>query len=51
MNTQKPEPKQLDKFKEAARELQADDDEKHFDEKLKKVARARNEPVGRKDKV
>lgn len=31
--------KQLEKFKEAARELEADDDEKRFNEKLKKLAR------------
>jgi hypothetical protein len=29
---------QSDKFKEAARELEADEDEKHWDERLKKVA-------------
>jgi hypothetical protein len=31
---------QIDKFKEAARELKADDSEQHFDEKLKRVAKA-----------
>ena len=31
---------QLDKFKEAARELEADEDEKRWDERLKKVAGA-----------
>lgn len=30
---------QLDKFKEAARELEADDDEERFNEKLKKLAK------------
>ena len=35
---------QLDRFKEAARELETDDDEKRFDEKLKKLAKA-----GKKD--
>lgn len=29
---------QLDKFKEAARQLKADDDEERFDEKLKLLA-------------
>ncbi len=32
---------QLDRFKEAARELGADDDEGRFNEKLKKMARSR----------
>lgn len=30
---------QLDKFKEAARELETDDDEDRFNEKLKKLAK------------
>ena len=30
---------QLDKFKEAARELEADDDEDRFEERLKRVVR------------
>ena len=30
---------QSDKFKEAARELEADEDEKHWEERLKKVAK------------
>jgi hypothetical protein len=30
---------QLDKFKEAARLLETDDDEKRFDERLKKLAK------------
>lgn len=36
-----PEPtsSQSDKFKEAARELEADEDEKHWEERLKKVAK------------
>lgn len=32
------EPTQLDKFKELAREVEADPDEKAWDERLKKVA-------------
>ena len=32
---------QLDKFKEAARELECDDDEKRFKERLEKVAKAK----------
>jgi len=31
---------QIDKFREAARELETDDDEKRFDERLGKVAKA-----------
>lgn len=30
---------QTDKFKKLARELEADEDEKHWDERLKKVAK------------
>ncbi|HTN14694.1 MAG TPA: hypothetical protein VL094_07805 [Sphingomonadaceae bacterium] len=39
------EPKlpQLDKFKELARELEADEDEARWDERLKKVAKAKPE--------
>ncbi len=40
------EPKtQLDKFKEAARELETDDDEARFDERVKKLVR--HKPVER----
>jgi hypothetical protein len=31
---------QIDKFREAARELETDDDEKRFDERLGKIARS-----------
>jgi len=34
----RPEKTQSDKFKELARELEADEDEKRWDERLKKVA-------------
>ena len=34
---------QSDKFKEAARELEADEDEAHWDERLKKVAKGKPE--------
>ena len=37
-------PSQLDKFKELARELEADEDEKHWDERLRKLARVKPEP-------
>lgn len=34
-------PSQSDKFKEAARELEADEDEARWEERLKKVAKAK----------
>jgi hypothetical protein len=34
-----PPKSQLDRFKEAARQLETDDDEKRFDEKLKRLAK------------
>ena len=34
---------QLDKFKEAARELESDEDEARWDERLKKIAKAKPE--------
>ena len=41
MMTESTPPKsQLDKFKEAARELECDDDEKRFKERLGKLAKA-----------
>jgi hypothetical protein len=36
---------QLDKFKEAARELETDDDPERFKERLGKIARAKPKPV------
>lgn len=40
MSTEPTEPKaQLDKFKELARELEADEDEAAWDERLKKVTK------------
>jgi hypothetical protein len=42
------EPKnQLDKFKEAARELECDDDEQRFKERLGKLVKAGKEPPKR----
>ena len=35
---------QLDKFKELARELEADEDGKRWDERLKKIARPKPSP-------
>lgn len=39
-----PKPSQLDKFKKAAKELEADEDEKRWDERLKKVAKGKPIP-------
>lgn len=41
MNDQKA---QADKFKELARELEADEDEKHWDDRLRKLAKVKPEP-------
>jgi hypothetical protein len=38
---------QLDKFKEAARDLETDDDEARFDERLRKIVR--HKPVEKSD--
>ena len=38
------EPTQLDKFKEAARQLECDDDEARFDERVKKLVRQKPAP-------
>jgi hypothetical protein len=38
------EPSQLDKFKEAARDLECDEDEARWDERLKKVAKQKPAP-------
>jgi hypothetical protein len=35
---------QLDKFKQAAREREADEDEAHWDARLKKIAKAKPAP-------
>lgn len=40
----KNEPTQLDKFKALARELEADEDEARWDERLKKVAQQKPAP-------
>lgn len=41
--TDKPTP-QIDKFKEAAREHGADESETHWDERLKRLVKAKPEP-------
>ena len=38
------EKSQLDKFKELAREVEADEDEKHWDERLRKLAKVKPAP-------
>lgn len=38
-NAKQPSKPQIDKFKDAARELETDDREEAFDEKLKKIAK------------
>ena len=40
---EKPKP-QIDKFRDLARELETDDDEARFDERLKRLATAPREP-------
>ena len=39
-----PKPTQLDKFKQAAREHDADESEDHWDERLKRVVKAKPSP-------
>jgi hypothetical protein len=39
-----PKQTQLDKFKQAAQDLECDDDEKRFKERLEKLAKARPAP-------
>lgn len=43
------EKSQGDKFKEAAREHEADEDEAHWDERLKKIAKAKSKQRSRND--
>ena len=45
------EPKpQIDKFRDLARELECDDDEKAFDERLKRIATAPRPPKEQHDR-
>lgn len=39
-----PAPTQIDKFKEAAREIGADEDETRWDDRLKKVVKVKPKP-------
>jgi hypothetical protein len=43
-NSVTPDKSQLDKFKELARELEADEDEAHWDERLKKITKREKAP-------
>lgn len=44
-----PDPRtQLDKFKDLARELECDEDEKAFEDKVKKVAKTPTRPADKK---
>lgn len=47
--TDKPKP-QLDKFKEVARKIEADDDEKRFDEQLRRIAKSSHKNVSKPQK-
>ncbi len=44
MATTEPNKDQIEKFKEAARELECDDDDKRFKERLGKLAKAKPAP-------
>lgn len=39
MTQNKPEPPQIDKFRDLARELQADEDPAHFEETVKRIVK------------
>lgn len=41
---------QLDKFKEAARELETDDDPRHFKERLRKLVKHKSKPSPEPDR-
>lgn len=49
MKDERKEKSQLDRFKEAARQLETDDDEERFNEKLKKLAKQKPEGGKAKD--
>jgi hypothetical protein len=42
--------RQIDKFRKAARELETDDSEKRFNEKMGKIAKAKPKPPPKKSK-
>ena len=39
-------PTQIEKFKQVARELECDESERSFDEKLKRIAKPQDAPIG-----
>ncbi|MGY3441560.1 hypothetical protein [Bradyrhizobium sp. USDA 4473] len=47
----KPKQSQIDKFKQAARDLEADDSEKRFNERLGKIAKQKPASAARKSKA
>jgi hypothetical protein len=47
MNSDKIQKSQLDKFKEAARELEADDDAERFEERLRGIVKPKPEGQGK----
>lgn len=49
MNERKRPKSQSDKFKEAARQLETDDDEKRFEERLKKLVKTKPEDHSKSD--
>lgn len=49
MMNQRQSESQLDKFKEAARNLECDDDDKRFRERVGKLAVGKRKPVADKD--
>lgn len=44
MTDRKPDPSQLDKFRDLARKLEADEDAAHFEETVKKIAPKASDP-------
>jgi hypothetical protein len=49
MTDQPPAKPQLDKFRDLARELECDDDQAAFDERLKRLAKAPRTPAEKPD--
>lgn len=50
MNSRKPDKSQLDKFKELAKSVEADESEERFDERLRKIAKSPPPRDGKRDK-
>lgn len=49
MPDNKAEPSQLDKFRDLARELEADEDEARFEDQVRKIAKAPQAPPEKRD--